>query len=111
MRWGRGFAPILPWRKDAREEIAKERDQKKDTEFGELGISRPFTANEVMALDRRLRITDDVTPPGGYGSSSNGFGSNGFGSNGTRGDNTAGGTRGDNTGDNTRGDNTAGDTS
>ena len=72
---GRGFAPILPWRKDAREEIAKERAQKRDTEFGEMGISRPFTANEVMALDRRLRITDEVTPPGGYG---------------TKGDNTVG---------------------
>lgn len=77
---GRGFAPILPWRKDAREEIAKERAQKRDTEFGELGVTRPFTANEMIALDRRLNITDYATPPGGYGSNGNGSRSEGSGS-------------------------------
>ena len=92
---GRGFAPILPWRKDAREEIAKERAQKRDTEFGELGISRPFTANEAIALDRRLRIADEVTPPGGYGSDGNSSRGDGAG-----GDDTGNGTRGENTGSN-----------
>ena len=86
---GRGFAPILPWRKDAREEIAKERAQKRDTEFGELGISRPFTANEIIALDRRLRITDEVTPPGGYVAGGNGTAGNGTGGNGTGGNGAA----------------------
>lgn len=58
---GRGFAPILPWRRDARQELARERAQKRDVEFGELGISQPFTADEVMTLERRLRINDRLT--------------------------------------------------
>ena len=86
---GRGFSPILPWRKDAREEISREWAQKRDTEFGELGIARPFTANEIITLDRRLGITDQVTPPGGYSSENNGSGSAGGN---TSGDNTSGNT-------------------
>ncbi len=63
---GRGFAPILPWRKDARKEIAQENAQKADLEFGEMGLDRPFAPNEIIDLDRRLRITDFVVPEGGY---------------------------------------------
>jgi hypothetical protein len=63
---GRGFAPLLPWRKDAREEQREERDAKRDPEIGELGITDDFTSEAVVALDHRLGIVDDVTPPEGY---------------------------------------------
>jgi branched-chain amino acid transport system permease protein len=63
---GRGFAPLLPWRKDAREELAAERAAKRPAEVGELGIDRPFTNEEAVELDRMLGIQDDVIPPEGY---------------------------------------------
>lgn len=66
---GRGFAPILPWRSDARAEIAAENAQKREPEIGELGLERPFTPEEVIAIDRRLGILDDVVPKEGYGTS------------------------------------------
>lgn len=56
----------MPWRKDAREEIARENELKADIEFGEMGLSRPFMPNEIIDLDKRLRITDYVVPEGGY---------------------------------------------
>ena len=64
---GRGFSPILPWRRDARAEIAAENAQKREPEIGELGLERPFTPEEVIAIDRRLGILDDVVPKEGYG--------------------------------------------
>lgn len=64
---GRGFSPILPWRSDARAEIAAENAQKREPEIGELGVERPFTPEEVIAIDRRLGILDDVVPKDGYG--------------------------------------------
>lgn len=64
---GRGFSPILPWRSDARAEIAAENAQKREPEIGELGLERPFTPEEVIAIDRRLEILDDVVPKEGYG--------------------------------------------
>ena len=57
---GRGFAPLLPWRSDAREELALERASKKEPEIGELGLTRSFTNDNVAAIDRRLGITSDV---------------------------------------------------
>lgn len=66
---GRGFSPILPWRSDARAEIAAENAQKREPEIGELGLERPFTPEEVIAIDRRLEILDDVVPKEGYGAS------------------------------------------
>ncbi len=66
---GRGFSPILPWRGDARAEIAAENAQKREPEIGELGLERPFTPEEVIAIDRRLEILDDVVPKEGYGAS------------------------------------------
>ena len=66
---GRGFSPILPWRSDARAEIAAENAQKREPEIGELGMERPFTPEEVIAVDRRLGILDDVVPKEGYGTS------------------------------------------
>ena len=66
---GRGFSPILPWRGDARAKIAAENAQRREPEIGELGIERPFTPEEVIAVDRRLGILDDVVPKEGYGTS------------------------------------------
>ena len=76
---GRGFAPMLPWRQDAREEKAREKAHKAElkqaakekahgtaVEFGELGASRPFAGDAVTSLDRVLQITDQVTPESGY---------------------------------------------
>ena len=63
---GRGFAPILPWRSDARAELAAERASKKLPEIGGLGLSEPFTNEAVVGLDNALGIVDDVTPSGGY---------------------------------------------
>jgi branched-chain amino acid transport system permease protein len=64
---GRGFAGILPWRKDAREEVARENALKREPEIGDLGITRPFSNDSVVAMDRVLGIVDDVAIPGGYG--------------------------------------------
>lgn len=63
---GKGFAPILPWRKDAREELAAENATKRVTEVGGLGLDEPFTSEAVVALDSVLGIVDDVTPSQGY---------------------------------------------
>ena len=57
---GRGFAPVLPWRRDAREEQRLEREANREPEVGELGLSRPFTSDDVAAIDRRLGVTGDV---------------------------------------------------
>ena len=63
---GKGFSPLLPWRRDAREELAAERAAARDPEIGELGVDRPFTPDDVLVLDKHLGITADVTPPEGY---------------------------------------------
>jgi branched-chain amino acid transport system permease protein len=63
---GRGFAPLLPWRRDAREELAREKAQKREPEVGDLGIAQAFTNDAVVSLDRKLGILADVTPDGGY---------------------------------------------
>lgn len=63
---GRGFAHLLPWRKDAKEAHRSEVRAKREPEFGELGLSRPFTAADVNAIDRRLGIAEKVALPGGY---------------------------------------------
>ena len=57
---GRGFAPLLPWRADAREEQRLEREANREPEVGELGLARPFTSDDVAAIDRRLGVTGDV---------------------------------------------------
>jgi hypothetical protein len=63
---GRGFAPLLPWRRDARRELALEKAQKREPEVGELGLVQPWTNDAVVALDRSLGILDEVTPASGY---------------------------------------------
>ena len=63
---GKGFAPLLPWRQDARDELAHERSSKQIPEVGGLGLTEPFTSNTVIHLDHELGILDDVTPVDGY---------------------------------------------
>jgi branched-chain amino acid transport system permease protein len=62
---GRDLAPLLPWRRDAREEkaLATARDREQNInkdEIGELGLIRPFTDDKVAQLDRVLGIADEV---------------------------------------------------
>ncbi len=63
---GKGFSPILPWRRDAREELAAENAKKRIPEIGGLGLTEPFTSEAIVALDTQLGIIDDVTPAAGY---------------------------------------------
>jgi len=63
---GKGFAPLVPWRRDAREELAVENASKRVPEIGGLGLTEPFTNEAVVALDQSLHIINDVTPSGGY---------------------------------------------
>jgi branched-chain amino acid transport system permease protein len=62
---GRDLSPLLPWRRDAREEkawgIARRREQDiRVDEIGELGLARPFTDEKVAQLDRVLEVADDL---------------------------------------------------
>jgi branched-chain amino acid transport system permease protein len=59
-RSGRDLARYLPWRPDAREEYAAEKAKKRDPEPGDLGLTRPFTPDEVALIDRRLGIADEL---------------------------------------------------
>ncbi|MDH3753000.1 MAG: ABC transporter permease [Acidimicrobiia bacterium] len=63
---GRAFAPLLPWRADARHAFAADRRARRLPEIGRLGLSEPFTPDAVVELDRRLGVIGDVTPVGGY---------------------------------------------
>ncbi|MEZ5166799.1 MAG: ABC transporter permease [Acidimicrobiales bacterium] len=63
---GKGFAPMLPWRKDAREEAAREKAKNAEPEIGALGLDEPFTSEMMVGIDHHLGIIDDVTPTGGY---------------------------------------------
>jgi hypothetical protein len=57
---GKGFAPLLPWREDARREAAELKAATAEAEVGELGIERPFTEADVLLVDRALGISNDV---------------------------------------------------
>jgi len=60
---GEGFAPLLPWRKDAKLEADETKAALADPEVGDLGLDRPFTEADVIILDRRLAITNDIPRP------------------------------------------------
>ena len=67
---GRDLAPKLPWRHDAREEQelreAKMRDQDitKD-EINDLGLTRPFTDNKIIQIERQLGLGDELAKHNG----------------------------------------------
>jgi branched-chain amino acid transport system permease protein len=64
---GEGFAPLLPWRKDARAAADETKAALADPEVGDLGIDRPFTEADVIILDRALGITNEIPRPVGAG--------------------------------------------
>jgi branched-chain amino acid transport system permease protein len=57
---GDGFAPLLPWREDARREKAELKAAQAEAEVGDLGIERPFAEDDVLLVDRALGISNDV---------------------------------------------------
>jgi branched-chain amino acid transport system permease protein len=57
---GDGFAPLLPWRKDAKARADAEKARLALPEIGELGLSRPFTTADVVAIENVLGVTDDL---------------------------------------------------
>ncbi len=65
--FGKTFAPLLPWRSDARAEVRSEMASRREPEIGELGLERPFTADDVIAIDAKLGILEEVVPKEGYG--------------------------------------------
>jgi len=64
---GEGFARLLPWRHDARDEYEEQKALDAEPEVGELGIERGFEEADVLLVDRELGISDDVprVPVGG----------------------------------------------
>jgi branched-chain amino acid transport system permease protein len=57
---GDAFAPLLPWRKDAKARAAADKARLALPEVGELGITRAFTPADVIAIERELGVTDDL---------------------------------------------------
>jgi branched-chain amino acid transport system permease protein len=57
---GEGFAPLLPWRKDARRDAAEIKAANAEPEVGDLGVERAFTEEDVLLVDRGLGISNDV---------------------------------------------------
>jgi branched-chain amino acid transport system permease protein len=58
---GDAFAPLLPWRKDAKARAAADKARLALPEIGELGITRPFTPADVAAIERELGVADDLS--------------------------------------------------
>jgi branched-chain amino acid transport system permease protein len=57
---GDAFAPLLPWRHDAKARAAIDKARVAVPEIGELGITRAFTAADIIEIERELGITDDL---------------------------------------------------
>ncbi|MDQ1533273.1 MAG: branched-chain amino acid transport system permease protein livM [Actinomycetota bacterium] len=57
---GDAFAPLLPWRKDAKERAAADKARTAVPEIGELGLTRPFTASDVAEIERELGVADEL---------------------------------------------------
>jgi branched-chain amino acid transport system permease protein len=57
---GEGFAPLLPWRRDARKAAQELKDANAEPEVGDLGLERSFTEEDVLLVDRNLGISNDV---------------------------------------------------
>ncbi len=59
---GRGFAPLLPWRSDARARLRAEQAANREPEPGELGLVRPFDPAEIAEIDRVLGLAHTNAP-------------------------------------------------
>jgi branched-chain amino acid transport system permease protein len=57
---GDGFAPVLPWRKDAKRDAKEMKEALAEPEVGDLGLERAFTEADVLLLDRNLGIANEV---------------------------------------------------
>jgi len=57
---GDAFAPLLPWRKDAKQRADAEKARLALPEIGELGMSRPYTTADVAAIERVLGVADEL---------------------------------------------------
>lgn len=60
MRIGDSFAPLLPWRVDAKEREAADKARMARPEIGELGLTRPFTDADIAEIERELGVADDL---------------------------------------------------
>jgi MFS family permease len=57
---GDAFAPLLPWRKDAKARAAADKARTALPEIGELGLTRPFTTTDLAEIERELGVADDL---------------------------------------------------
>ena len=57
---GDAFAPLLPWRKDAKARADADKARLALPEIGELGMTRAFTATDIVAIERELGVSDDL---------------------------------------------------
>ena len=57
---GEGFARLLPWRSDAKQEYADLQAANAEPEVGALGIERPFEEADVLLIDRQLGVSNDL---------------------------------------------------
>ena len=57
---GEGFARLLPWRKDAKQDYEEMTAANAEPEVGVLGLERPFAEPDVLLVDRQLGIANDV---------------------------------------------------
>jgi branched-chain amino acid transport system permease protein len=57
---GRRFAPYLPWRGDAKADHQSAKAKAREPEIGELGLSTAMSPSDLVAVERRLGIADEV---------------------------------------------------
>jgi branched-chain amino acid transport system permease protein len=57
---GEGFARLLPWRKDAKQDYEELRAMNAEPEVGVLGIERPFAEEDVLLIERGLGVSNDL---------------------------------------------------
>jgi branched-chain amino acid transport system permease protein len=57
---GEGFARLLPWRKDAKQDYEELRALNAEPEVGVLGIERPFEEEDVLLIERGLGVSNDL---------------------------------------------------
>jgi branched-chain amino acid transport system permease protein len=61
---GRQNARFLPWRRDAKDDWALTKAKKRDVEIGAFGLTETVTPTDLLLIERRLGIVDDVVATG-----------------------------------------------